>query len=145
MVSIDALLDDARASGLTLARDGDRVIVRGPATAATLARALLARKAEVLDAIAGCKWDDCTERVRLVTLHDGSTERWCSSSHPQAFEPVTTPPVARYPLTIAWSSNYGYLAVRDPFTGELHEVASRDAPESWRVQAKRTRLQRTYG
>lgn len=50
MVRVNAaqLLADARAAGLTVTADGDRLVVRGPREAGHLARAVLARKAEVL-------------------------------------------------------------------------------------------------
>ena len=46
------LLEEARAAGLTVRADGDRLVVRGPKWGEPLARALLARKAEVLAALA---------------------------------------------------------------------------------------------
>jgi hypothetical protein len=45
------LLSDARAAGLEVHRDGDRLVVRGPRSAEPLARQLLAQKAELLDLI----------------------------------------------------------------------------------------------
>jgi len=45
------LLGQARRAGLTLGRDGDQLTIRAPATAAPLARALLARKAEVFETL----------------------------------------------------------------------------------------------
>ena len=42
------LLDRARAAGLTVLADGDRLIVRGPQTAEALAHELLTHKTEIL-------------------------------------------------------------------------------------------------
>ena len=42
------LLEHARAAGLVVRADGDRIVVRGPSTAAALAQQLLARKHEIL-------------------------------------------------------------------------------------------------
>jgi hypothetical protein len=46
------LLDRARAAGLSFTADGDRLIIRGPRSAETVARELLARKPEVLELLA---------------------------------------------------------------------------------------------
>jgi hypothetical protein len=46
------LLDRAREAGLVVARDGDRIIVRGPRQAEPVVRLLAARKREVLTALA---------------------------------------------------------------------------------------------
>jgi len=42
------LLEEARAAGLRVRAEGDRLIVRGPKSAEPVAKALLAKKAEVL-------------------------------------------------------------------------------------------------
>jgi hypothetical protein len=47
------LLVEARAAGLTLTVEGERLTLRGPKTAESLARRLLARKDEIL-ALAEC-------------------------------------------------------------------------------------------
>ena len=47
-----ALLEAARAAGLTVRAEGERLVVRGPRSAEELARALLARKLEVLALLA---------------------------------------------------------------------------------------------
>lgn len=46
------LLTEARAAGLAVRVDGDRLIVRGPRQAEALARRLIAHKAEILTALA---------------------------------------------------------------------------------------------
>src|SRR5262245_25426526 len=46
------LLAVARTAGLTVHADGDRLVVRGPARAAAVAQRLLARKPDVLAALA---------------------------------------------------------------------------------------------
>jgi hypothetical protein len=46
------LLSDARRAGLTVRAEGDRLIVRGPATLADLAKQVLSRKADLMDALA---------------------------------------------------------------------------------------------
>lgn len=53
MGGVAALLADARAAGLTVVGEDERLIVRGPRAAEWLALALLARKKEILAAITG--------------------------------------------------------------------------------------------
>jgi len=91
-----------------------------------------------------CNWPGCREPVRLVQLHGGTEEQQCGYSHAQAWEPVTftQDTAARYPCTISWAKTYGYLAIRDPFTGALHEVRTEDAPASWRDAARLARRAR---
>jgi hypothetical protein len=50
-MSVHELMLQARAAGLTLHVDGDRLVVRGPSSAEALARGLLQRKAEVVAAL----------------------------------------------------------------------------------------------
>ena len=52
MVSV-TLLQRARLAGLRLLADGDRLVIRGPRSQARLAKELLARKADVLEALPG--------------------------------------------------------------------------------------------
>jgi hypothetical protein len=46
------LLREARAAGLSVARDGDELVIRGPRRAEPVARLLLSRKVEVIRALA---------------------------------------------------------------------------------------------
>jgi hypothetical protein len=46
------LLREARAAGLSLSRDGDELVIRGPRRAEPVARLLLSRKVEVIQALA---------------------------------------------------------------------------------------------
>ena len=48
MDSMTTLLDSARAAGVTMRLDGERLIVRGPKSAETLAKSILAQKAAVV-------------------------------------------------------------------------------------------------
>lgn len=52
-MGIVTLLEQARMAGLTLLEAKGRLVIRGPRRAQQLAEALLARKSEVLEAIAG--------------------------------------------------------------------------------------------
>jgi len=94
-----------------------------------------------------CAWPGCSEPVRLVQLHDGREEPQCGYAHPQFWEPVmpTQDTAARYPCTITWATTWGYLAIRDPFTGEFHEVRKEDAPASWQDAARLARQMRPSG
>lgn len=42
----------------------------------------------------------------------------------------------RYALALAWAEERGWLRVRDPFTGEWHEIAAKDAPRSWLAELR---------
>lgn len=50
-MNVARLIADGRAAGLRIEVDGDRLVVRGPREAGDLARALLARKVEVMAAL----------------------------------------------------------------------------------------------
>ncbi len=69
MVAIETLLHEAHAGGLTVAADGDRLVLRGPRAADALARALLARKPAVLAHLAAANpavaWRVAAMRARL--------------------------------------------------------------------------------
>lgn len=56
MGSVTDLLDEARDAGLEVRLDGDRLVVRGVRSAAAVARRLLARKPEVVAALA--EWSE---------------------------------------------------------------------------------------
>ena len=55
MVGVSALLAEAQAAGLKVRTDGDRLVVRGPRKAESLAKALLARKGEVVALLADAR------------------------------------------------------------------------------------------
>jgi hypothetical protein len=89
------LLLEAGAAGLTVMADGDRLVIRGPKSADTVARRLLARKAVVLAALSAgngnttpvnpekhsgsvdssCPWDEATEPGPACPVC-GSLESW---------------------------------------------------------------------
>lgn len=48
-------------------------------------------------------------------------------------------PMLRYPVTVRWAKERGWLRARDPFTGEWHELRSQDAPPSWLDDLRRRR------
>ncbi len=70
MVAVN-LLQEAEAAGLSVRVDGDRLVVRGPKSAADIAERLLDRKAEVIEALAA-EWD--AEMLTLI--------RWFLGTHP---------------------------------------------------------------
>src|SRR5262249_26773902 len=105
------LLDEARAAGLAVAIDGDRLVVRGPRRAESVARKLLANKREVIAALAeaplgpvaddSMAWRDFYEKRAARREHSGHyphrlaerlayaecVEAWCRQ-HPQPYDPV---------------------------------------------------------
>jgi hypothetical protein len=69
------LLDEARAAGLSVQADGDRLRIRGPRRAEPIARRLIANKALVPHALAGrlppdwhLQWD---ERAAIMEVDGG--------------------------------------------------------------------------
>jgi hypothetical protein len=78
MGSVTDLLEEARDAGLEVRVDGDRLVVRGPRSAAALARQLLDRKPEVVAALVGPTeseadepndwWEEVTEEDREYLL-----------------------------------------------------------------------------
>ena len=74
MVGIVPLLAEARAAGLRLRTDGERLVIRGPRVAEPIAKALLAHKATIpADWIAG------VARLTNMTAPAGvSTDRWAT-------------------------------------------------------------------
>jgi hypothetical protein len=72
------LLAEARAAGLTVRSEGDRIIVRGPRQAEALMRRVLDRKADVLAALASPAptttstaddWDDARAAQVVAAVH----------------------------------------------------------------------------
>jgi hypothetical protein len=93
------LLNEARAAGLEVRTDGDRLVVRGPRSAETLARQLLAHKAELLylltliptdytpralDPVGPCEapivavkvWSDVLQQAIWVVADDLPCDEW---------------------------------------------------------------------
>ncbi len=70
MVAVN-LLQEAEAAGLAVRVEGNRLVVRGPKSAADIAERLLDRKAEVIEALSA-EWD--TETLTLI--------RWFLGTHP---------------------------------------------------------------
>ncbi len=70
MVAV-TLLQEAEAAGVSVRVDGDRLVVRGPKSAADIAERLLDCKAEVIEALAA-EWD--AEMLTLI--------RWFLGTHP---------------------------------------------------------------
>jgi len=75
-----ALLDEARAVGLTVTADGDRLVIRGPRTAAAIADRLVGAKPAVIAALTGRQcdlperengvwWDDRVPEESAPILH----------------------------------------------------------------------------
>lgn len=118
----------ARAAGLAVTADGDRLTVRGPKRLEPLARELLARKAEVLAALAGPACPRCGRPSPAAGA-------WCDG----CLETLPAPLVLRYPVALRWSAEQGWLRARDPFTGEWHELRAADAPACWRDALRRRR------
>ncbi|MEE9297191.1 MAG: hypothetical protein V3W34_19805 [Phycisphaerae bacterium] len=81
MGGVVALLAEARAAGLTVRADGDRLVIRGPRRCAELAQSILARKPDVMAALA--EWGDAAAAVAWF----GS---WCPPAEPFQLKPGIT-------------------------------------------------------
>ena len=84
MGGVIALLNEAEAAGLHVARDGDKLRITGPRTAAAIAQQLIARKPDVLDVLHGrarcllLAAEGCWPAVKVwgVTIGPGEAA-WC--------------------------------------------------------------------
>lgn len=61
------LLRAARAAGLTVEADGDKLVIRGPKSADATARLLIEHKADVLPLVRGDYWHQRSDRERFAT------------------------------------------------------------------------------
>jgi hypothetical protein len=68
-------------------------------------------------AAAGMPWQGAPYAVEEQGVHD-------------------TKPIIRFDIDARYAREKGRLEVRDPFTGEWHDIAYRDAPHSWRDMAR---------
>lgn len=48
-------------------------------------------------------------------------------------------PEREHPIQLRWARERGWIAVRDPATGQWHEIQYKDAPESWKDALRRPR------
>ena len=117
-----------------LVEDG-RLVLDAPAGAVTAAdrAAVRARKAELLAALRPALpvAPGCPRCVRPSPVPGA----WCDG----CLETPPAPPVLRYPVAVRWASERGWLRVRDPFSGEWHEIRAADAPACWRDALRRRR------
>ena len=74
MVGIATMLAEARADGLDVGVDGDRLVVRGPRRCEARAKALLARKVEVMAAMTAQRWGDAAHAVEWFLSSDPPAE-----------------------------------------------------------------------
>lgn len=73
-------------------------------------------------------WGDwvCAFCHAIVAGPDQTERPWRMRSRVGPF-PCSGPP------TVTWASERGYLAVRDPHTGDWHQIPYREAPPVWRA------------
>ena len=89
MVGIATMLAEARADGLDVGVDGDRLVVRGPRRCEARAKALLARKAEVMAAMAAQRWGDAAHAVEWFLSSDPPAEPFTLKPAIQIINPAT--------------------------------------------------------
>jgi hypothetical protein len=80
------------------------------------------------------RWGDwvCVFCHVIVAGPAGTERRWQKSRRYGPF-PGADPPA------VAWGRERGYLAVRDPHTGDWHEIPYREAPPVWQAAVRRGR------
>jgi hypothetical protein len=71
------LIQEARAAGLQVTREGDELVIRGPRRAAPLARQLLDHKVEIMlvldqEIVDPQAWRDFFEERAAIRQHDGA-------------------------------------------------------------------------
>ncbi|MAG37626.1 MAG: hypothetical protein CL878_15435 [Dehalococcoidia bacterium] len=57
----------------------------------------------------------------------------------EAKEAKEVTPRLRYPFSVRWTAERGWLRLRDPFTGEWHQIRAAHAPPHWAHWARQDR------
>lgn len=83
MGGLTALLDSARAAGVTMRVDGERLIVRGPKSAETLANSILAQKAAII------AWLLAAPKTSVESSNVTAMPRSVPNESPRAIPPPT--------------------------------------------------------
>lgn len=107
-MNTETLLEDLYRRGIGLKVEGDKLHVDAPIGAVTeeLRRALADHKPQLVDLL----------KRRHGRTQDGSED------------------ADRCGLVIKWSREHGYIALREPDSGEWHEVKGSECPE-WVIEA----------
>jgi hypothetical protein len=84
------------------------------------------------------RWGDwvCVFCHVIVARPAETEQRWQMSRRDGPF-PGDSPPA------VTWGRERGYLAVRDPHTGDWHEIPYREAPSVWQAAVRRNRAPST--
>src|SRR5688500_874398 len=115
-MSPDSLLATLRALGVRLERDADELLVDAPVGALS------------------------PELRSAVGEHKHALQRLLRDEDEESRDPVYAtelPFRSICDFDVRWARDRGWLAVRDPFTGEWHEVLVRECPPSWCDAARR--------
>jgi hypothetical protein len=93
------LIEEARAAGLDVAADGDRLVIRGPKAAAPVASRLIERKPEVLAALA-IEWrmrpdyEFALDQADEDLAEQGTTDQGWDAALARSYAPVLRLPPA---------------------------------------------------
>jgi hypothetical protein len=49
----------------------------------------------------------------------------------QELAAIETQAIKYWPVDVCWARERGWLRVRDPFTGQWHEMLAKEAPSGW--------------
>lgn len=87
---------------------------------------------------------DAGRAMRRQAIWDEVRTKLAEQGRPFAGKPYAAdvqastdrPPIQRYPFDVRYAAEKGWLAIRDPFTGEWHEVQAKEVPFTWRAVAK---------
>ena len=131
------LLDTLAMAGIVLRVDSGQLRYTAPAGALTpaLRGRIVDHKGELLALLAGAGCPRCGQPAPAAGA-------WCDACL-DATWPASGRLVTRRPITIEWTAVRGWLRVRDPFTGEWHEIAAKDAPRCWLDQLRKDRTATT--
>jgi hypothetical protein len=142
MMAADLLAELAK-RGAIVTQSGDRLLIDAPKGVLTpeLKEQLQQAKTALLAALAAPDagsvrdptLDASTAHGEDDTAEAEAVDR--GKSHAPA-EP-SRPSIPWRGVVTCWARERGWLAVRDPFTGEWHEIPAREAPPSW-IPKKRT-------
>lgn len=142
-MTITELLAELAGRGVIVSRTGDRLLIDAPKGVLTLElkEQLRQAKTALLAALGEPELDGAGNPASGVHASDAeSTPREAEIADrgdglAPAMQP--TPSIPWRGVVTSWGRERGWLAVRDPFTGEWHEIPAREAPPSW-IPKRRT-------
>jgi TubC N-terminal docking domain len=131
------LLAELAVRGVIVTRAGDRLLLDAPIGTLTpeLKEQLRQAKAALLAALAASEDDDKADPASGLHAPNAGREP-CETEvvgcgDGRASVEGVTPSIPWRSVMTTWGRERGWLAVRDPYTGEWHEIPAREAPPNW--------------